>query len=247
MRFRHVLVLASALAFGALSAADLTITFNVTTKGKASTEIRYFTSGFMKTQNDKEQRDTLTDFKQGVLYLVDHKKKTISTISFDDAAAAMDKVGVDTGASGMMGSVMGAMFGDPNDCKVTPQPAETVAGRTCEVWNIKVGKLTMLVDADPSLRMPVPDASFTRMMQASAAQFAKLGPTGACYKRLYEEMARIKGIHLKTHQTATMGVDITTEATAIASGPIPASTFVLPAGYTTEDLGKKLLSSNRKN
>ena len=37
-----------------------------------------------------------------------------------------------------------------------------------------------------------------------------------------------------------MGMDISTEATKIETGAIPAATFTLPAGYQTEDLGKKL-------
>jgi hypothetical protein len=78
------------------------------------------------------------------------------------------------------------------------------------------------------------------MMKIRAAQFTQSNPMGATYKRLYEEMAKIKGIPLRTHMTGLMGLDISTLATKIETGAIPAATFALPAGYKVEDMGKKL-------
>lgn len=86
----------------------------------------------------------------------------------------------------------------------------------------------------------MPDTSYSQMMKTRAAQFAQSGPMGATYKRLYEEMAKIKGIPLRTHMTGLMGVDVATLATRIETGAIPAATFTLPAGYKVEDMGKKL-------
>jgi hypothetical protein len=86
----------------------------------------------------------------------------------------------------------------------------------------------------------VPDAAYAKMMQTRAAQFAKSGPMGASWKRMYEEMAKIKGVPLKTHTTGPMGMDTTTEATKIETTPIPAATFTLPDGYKVTDMGKTL-------
>lgn len=237
MRLRLVLAMAATLAFATLSATDLTITFNTTGKGGGGTEIQYYSSNFHKSRNDSQQRDTLVDFQQGISYVIDHKKKQISRISFDDAMAALDSMNSKLPEG--MGAMMGAMFGDPNDCQVEKKGTETVAGRTCTIWSVRVAKMSELLSVDPALKMPVPDASYARMMQARAAQFAKAGPMGAVYKRFYEEMAKIKGIPLKTHVTM-MGVDVATEATRIETGPIPQATFTLPDGYKMEDMGKKM-------
>jgi hypothetical protein len=242
MRLRLVLALAATLAFGSLAAADLTLTFNSTGKGPmgtggTGTEVHYYTSEFQMVRNEKEKRDTLVDFKQGISYTIDHKKKVISKISFEDAMAALE--GLSAAQPEGLGAMMGAMFGDPNDVKVEKGGQETVAGRACTAWTIRVGKLAMAISADPTLKVPMPDASYMKMVQTRAAQFAKAGPMGASFKRLYEEMAKIKGIPLKTHMTGMMGMDVATEATKVETGPLPASLFTLP-DYKVEDMGKKL-------
>jgi len=98
----------------------------------------------------------------------------------------------------------------------------------------------MDLTADPTLKLPIQDAASARMVRTRAAQFAKAGPMGATYKRLFEEMAKIKGVPLKTHMTGMMGMDVATEALKIETGPILDSTFNLPNDYKMEDLGKKL-------
>ena len=243
MRIGLALSLFAVLAFGSLAAADLTITFKTSRKGPmggdaAGSEIHYFSPEFSMVRNEKEQRDALVDFRSGTTYTIDHKKKVIGKLTFEDAFAAMDALGKAQPAA--MGQMMGAMFGDPNDCKVTRGGAETVAGRSCQDWDIKVGNLTMALATDPTLKPPMPEAAYIRMVQSRAAQFAKAGPMGAIYKRLYEEMAKIKGVPLKTHMSGMMGMDVTSEAVKVETGPVPATLFVLPEGYKVEDAGKKL-------
>ena len=243
MRLRLVLALAATLAFGSLAATDLTIAFNTAGKGPmgsggAGSEVHYYSPDFQLVRNEKERRDSLVDFKQGISYTIDHKKKKISKISFDDALAALDSL--NQAQPEGLGAMMGALFGNPEDCKVDKLATETVAGRSCQDWTVRVGKLTMDLAADPTLKMPIPDATYARMMRTRAAQFAKAGPMGVTYKRLYEEMAKIKGIPLKTHMKGMMGMDFSTEATKIETGAIPAAVFALPEGYLVEDMGKKM-------
>jgi hypothetical protein len=240
IRFGSILLLAASLA-----ANDLTLTFTATGKGmlgggKATTEVHYYTPEHTLIQGVDTKIDSLVDFPKGITYGIDHKKKVITQISFDDAMAALDQLDAGKGKSGGMGAMMGNLFGDPNDVKVEKGGKETVAGRDCQDWKITVGKLVMQLAVDPTLKMPVPDAAYTRMVRARAAQFAKAGPMGAMWKRLYEEMAKIKGVPLKTHMTGMMGMDLATEATRIDTGPIPAATFALPDGYATKDAGKEL-------
>jgi hypothetical protein len=242
MKLRLVYALAATLLFGSLSATDLTITFTSTKKGmgggSTGTEIHYYSPTFLMTRAVENKQDLLVDFKQGINYNINHPKKTIDKISFDDAMAAMGSLNMpkDDASSKMMAT----MFGDPNAVKVTRLPNEKIAGRDCQAWEITVGKLVMNLSADPTLKPPIPESSYTQMMKTRAAQFTQSGPMGATYKRLYEEMAKIKGIPLRTHMSGMMGVDVTTLATKIESGAIPAATFVLPTGYKVEDMGKKL-------
>jgi len=242
MKAGMVIALAGALVFGRLSAADLSITFNAKSKvmmssAKSGTEIHYYSATRQLTKGVDTGQDQLVDYQQGISYLIDHKKKTIEKISFDDAAAALDSLNQ---ASGGGKGMMASLFGDPNDCKVEKTGVEQVAGRTCQGWHITVGKLAMDLSADPTLKLPMQDAAYARMVRTRAAQFAKAGPMGATYKRLFEEMAKIKGVPLKTHMSGLMGMDVATEAVKIETIPIPANTFNLPEGYKVEDLGKKL-------
>jgi len=243
IRLGSALLIVAALAFGHLAASDLTITFSSKGKGmlaakNASTEIHYYTSDHNLVQGVDSKIDSMVDFTKGMTYSIDHKKKTVSMISFDDAMAALDGVNAAQGKG--LGAMMGGLFGDPNDVKVEKGDKETVAGRVCQDWQIKVGKLSMTLAVDPSLKMPVPDAAYAKMIQARATQFANAGPMGAVWKRLYEEMSKIKGVPLKTHMSGMMGMDVTSEATKVETGPVPASLFVLPETYKVEDAGKKL-------
>jgi hypothetical protein len=238
------------LIFGSLSAADLTITFLSTKKGVGSaaapgTELHYYSSTFLMTRTVAARQDVLVDFQQGISYNINHPKKTIAKVSFDDAMAAMGAM--NQASNPAANQMMASMFGDPNSVKVTKLANEKIAGRDCQAWQITVGKLTMELAADPTLKPPMPETAYAKMMNSRAALMAQPGPMGATYRRLYEEMAKVKGIPLRTHMTGLMGVDISTLAAKIETGAIPAATFVLPTGYTVEDMGRKMREKMAKS
>lgn len=224
-----------------LSATDLAITYKVEGKGllagKPSTETHYYTPKYQLVRNEVTRIDTLVDFEKATSYTIDHGKKTIGMMRMEDALAAMDAM--DEQAPGMVGNLMGAMFGDASKCQVEKTGAEEIAGRKCTTYKITVGKLLMIMSADPSLVAPAPAASYTRMLRAKAALMAKAGPSAAAFKRLYEEMSKIKGLPLKTQMSGFMGMNSTSEATAIKEGPLPGTLFTLPA-YPVQDVGKQM-------
>ena len=242
MKSRLLCALAATVVAGSLAAADLTITFTSTKKGMgggaSGTEIHYYNPSFMMTRAVDQKQDVLVDFQKGINYNINHPKKTIDKMTFDDAISAMGAM--NQAKNAQANQAMAAMFGDPNAVKVTKLPNEKIAGHDCQAWEITVGKLTMDISADPSLKPPMPEGAYATMMKARAAQNTQAGPMGAVYKRLFEEMAKIKGVPLKTHMTGMMGMDVTTLATKVELGAIPASTFVLPDGYKVTDMGKKL-------
>lgn len=241
--------LVMAFACACLPASDLTITYTATSKGMwasggGGTEVHYYNSKFLLNRNEAAKRDSLVDFEKGISYSIDHKKKTIDMVKLADALAALE--GLSQAQPEGMGALMGTMFGDPNEVKVEKLDTETIAGRKCQKYNIKAGKLAMAMSADPTLKAPVAEAAYARMIQARAASLAKAGPMGASFKRLYEELAKVNGIPLKTHMTGFMGLNVATEATKIDESPIPASLFGLPADYKLVDMGKKMREEMKK-
>jgi len=227
---------------------DLTITFKTGGKGmlgaKSSLETHYYTSRYQMVRNEGTKVDSLVDYERGVTYSIDHTKQNISMIRMEDALAVLDTMG--NGEKSPAAGIMGAMFGDPDQCTVTEAGSEVVAGRSCTIHKIVVGKLNMVLSADPTLKAPVPAGSYMKMMRAKAASMARAGMAGASYKRLYEEMGRVKGIPLKTAMSGMMGVNATSEATQVKAGSVPASTFTLP-DYPIEDMGKKMREQMEKS
>ena len=133
------LIITATLVFASLSAADLTITFTAKSKsmmgsGSTGTEIHYYTSAYQMTRGVDSKQDQLVDYGQGISYMIDHKKKTIAKISFDDAMAAMDSMNQAQPSGG--NAMMASMFGDPSNFKVEKMGNEKVADRDCQGWHI---------------------------------------------------------------------------------------------------------------
>ena len=228
------------LAGAAAMAGDLTITFTSQGKGSAGgKEIHYYGTRYMRNNSEGTKTDTMVDYEKMVTYTIDHKKKKISFMNMDDALAAMAKANQAMPAE--MAAAMGGMFGDPNDFSVDELGKEEIAGRKCKQFRIKVAKLVMELSADPTLKPPMPAVNYANMLRARAAMMAAAGPMAKSFQRLYEEMSKIQGIPLKTNMSGMMGMNVSTVAIEVKEGPVPASVFALPEGYTTEDAGKKML------
>ena len=223
-------------------AGDLTITMNARGKGpmgsgSSGVQTHYYSAKFMRINDPGAQRDTLMDYGTMTNYIIDHKKKLIQKMTFQDAIDVMNEAS--SQAPEGMSRMMTMMFGDPNNFKVTEEGKETVAGRSCIKYRIVVGKIVMELSNDPTLRMPMPEASYQKMIKMRGAMMAAM-PSGKGFVRLYEEMSKIKGVTLKSHMSGMMGMDTLTEATAVKEGPIDPSVFALPSGYQMEDLGAKM-------
>ena len=220
------------LVSSAAIAGDLTITMNAHSKGpmgsgSTSVQTHYYSSKFMRMNDPTAQVDTLMDYGTMTSYTINHKNQ----------ASSQDQEG--------MSAMMNKIFGDPNNFKVTEEGKDTVAGRSCNKYKITVGKLVMDLSNDPTLKMPMPEVSYQKMVKMRGAMMAAM-PSGKAFVRLYEEMSKIKGLTLKSHMTGMMGMDIQSEATAVKEGPIDPSVFALPSGYAMEDMGAKLKAQMAK-
>jgi len=234
----------SAAAF----AGDLTITMNNHGKGPMGTggggvQMHYYSAKFMRVNDPTRQVEPLMDYGTMTSYTINHKKKLIQKLSFEDAVEVMNQASQQNQEG--MSAMMNMMFGDPNNFKVTEEGKETVAGRACNKYKITVGKIVMELSNDPTLKMPMPEASYAKMVKMRGAMMAAI-PQGKGFIRLYEEMSKIKGVSLKTHMSGMMGMDTVQEATDVKEGPIDAAVFALPSGYQVEDLGAKMKAQMAK-
>lgn len=239
MRLTLLLLLAGLSAL----ATDLTLTMTGTGKGHEGEQTQYWSPRFMRTNNGASQTDSMVDFEKGVSYAIDHKKKVVQQITWDDLEASMEAMAdrmkdLPAFAQKLMGG---------GDATVTAeeQGTETILGRKCKKWKITMGKMVFESSNDPALKPPMPAMAYKRFMKVKNA-IGQMGGNSAGMLKLGEELAKVQGIALRTHTVLPFVGDLTSVATAIKEGPIPAATFSLPEGYKVEDTGKKMRESLAK-
>ena len=237
LRFAFWVVLPGLCLLG----GDLTITSHVTGKGalaKDGTQVQYISATRMRVNSEGTRTDSLVDYGNEVIYAINHEKKVITKITFKDMQETLQAM--EDQMAGMPEMVTRMMFGDTSEVKVTPLGSDTVLGRPCKKVRVSIGKMTEDLSVDPSLQFPIHD-------YAKAMSFLNRmpGQMGTIFQRLYHEIGKLKGVPLRTHVTGLMGMDVTTEATAISTAPIPGSVWALPAGYTLKDGGKEMKEGMR--
>lgn len=241
------LLLVSALA---ATAGDLTITMKGSGKYNEGKSIQYMSSDFTRTNHEGTRRDQMVDYRAGVSYQIDHGKKKIEKMSFEDLAAASEAMEAQMAQlkeqMAEMPEFLKKTMGDPNKFSLDELGKDTVAGRKCNAYHMVVSNMEMDMSLDPTLKSPVNPAHFARFSNIRGLLQGAGGPSAGSYKRLYEEMAKLKGITLKTKTKIPFVGEITNEATEVVEGAIPASVFALPQGYAVEDTGKKMVEQARK-
>jgi hypothetical protein len=243
--------LALAAMAGQMMAQDLKITFKCETKALLMTskfeELHYYSAQFHRIDNAKDKVDQLTDFKDFTMYRIEHKKKLISKIAYEDVIKILELMSnVDPEQKKNMETMFG---GESGPAKTVNLGNETVAGRTCSMWKINIGKNVYNYSADPSLIPPIPVDAQEKGNKLNDALTMVLPGMGDTIAKLHKELENVEGIHLKMDVEMSIG-PITTkmkrEATKIEPGPIPASIFELPKGYKMEDAGKKMVEQLEK-
>lgn len=241
----RLLTTALALAFFIpnLLAGDLTLTMATTGRGHEGKQTHLWSSRYMRINHPEGQRDTLVDFAQGVHYTIDHKKKVIQKMSWEDLETAME--GMAERMKNMPAFAQKLMGGGDAQVTVEEQGSETILGRKCKKWKVTMGSTVMESSNDPSLKPPMPVGSYKRFLRLQHA-IGQLGPSASSMLKLGEELAKVQGIALRTHSVLPMVGDLTGVATELREGPIPESAFALPEGYKLEDAGKKMRESLAK-
>lgn len=242
---RRLLTSALAIAFflPSLLAGDLTLTMASTGRGNVGKQTHLWSAKYMRINHPEGQRDTLVDFGQGVHYTIDHKKKVIQKMSWEDLEVAME--GMAEKMKNLPAFAQKLMGGGEAQVAVEEQGSETILGRKCKKWKITMGSTVMESSNDPSLKPPMPVGSYKRFLRLQHA-IGQLGPGASSMLKLGEELAKVQGIALRTHSVLPIVGDLTSVATELKEGPIPESAFALPEGYKLEDAGKKMRESLAK-
>lgn len=207
-----------------LAAEDLTIVSKVTVGDKAGTSTQYMTS--TKSRSTDGQADSIIDFPTGRLTFIDHKAKTYWETTLEEMAAFMDKLERDMKGNPMLEK----MFGGAGEVSVERgKRSRKVAGYDCDEYTLKMGdSFRFDICAAPGLQTP------PKYYEGKKLAYAAMGPMGRRFSMMFDEMRKVKGYPIVLDMDVDMGMtkmSSTTEATEVKKGPIPASTFDLPAGY----------------
>jgi hypothetical protein len=225
------------LSVASLLAADLTLTQTGTGRGHEGEQTQLWSSHFMRINHPDSEVDFLVDFDQGVSYNINHKKKLIQKMSWDDLEVTAEAYGEKL--KKLPPLILKALGASDATVTVEEQGSELVLGRECRKWKITMGPMIMESSHDPSVIPPVSAIAYQRFLRLHTV-IGPSQPDAPSTLKVGEELAKMQGIALKYRIRLPIGGDVTMSTTHIEEGPIPPSAFELPADYQVEDTGKKL-------
>ena len=220
-------ILAFAVVFAAtlpLAAQDLTVVSKTTIDGKSGTSTQWMSS--TKSRTSDGTNDAIMEFKTGRMAFVDHKKKEYWETTMEEMASYFDALMKDVKGNPMFEQ----MFGGPDTVKVEKlKTSQKVAGYDCDDYEMSMGSsLVFEFCAAKGLKPP------PQYYEGRKLSFASMGPMGTRYMKMFDEMRKIEGYPLAQVMDVDLGVvkqRHLSEATEVKKGPIPESTFEVPAGY----------------
>jgi hypothetical protein len=206
-----------------LSAEDLTIVSKVTFANREGTVTHYVTSERSRTSG--ADSDSIVSFADGKVTFLDHRQKEYWETTVEEMEEYWDRM-----ARKMRTSGAGDMFdlrGKPKLERLKGQ--KKIAGYDCYHYSLEIGD-ALEVDfwAAPALTPPA------RYYDARRLSAVAMGPMGALLQRMYEELKSVKAYPLSTAviiRTPFSRMESDEDVTEVRKGPIPASTFDVPAKY----------------
>ncbi len=201
--------------------ADLTIVSTVTFNGKSNTATQYVSEE--KIRYADGQSDVIVDHTTGQMIFIDHKKKKYSETSIDEMRAKMAEF--DEMLEG--NAIMERMMGPGGAAEVEKVGgSRDIAGYPCTLYKVTLGpKFVFDLWVTGQLELP------TTYYDAAKSRYAAMGPIGARFDKLYDEMKKINGVPLATTtHVGVMGMKFDSEqtATTVTVGSLPADAFALP-------------------
>lgn len=247
-------VLALALPLPAL-ADDLTIVTRVARGDDAPTTATSYVSADRVRIVQADGREFMADMKSGDITMVDGRRKQYSVITRQDMEQLKARMQQQMNSPEMqkaqeqmknlppevqkkMQAAMGGMMSS-----ITVQKTggtRKVAGYTCENWTVSFGQLSR-TEQCMSTELPLPTQawdSYRDFANSMMGMMGAMGPMAKGLTELREKMKEMRGFPMAvTTTTSVMGKQstTTTEVTEVKRGPIPASAWQIPAGYTKVD------------
>ena len=222
-RFRVPVLCAAWLLAARLSGQDLTVVSKTTFGNAESTSTQFITS--QRSRSSSRDNDSIVTFADGKVTFVDHRRKEYWETTAEEMEDHWERTARKLRTSGA---------GDLWDLRAEPKleklPGKRkFAGYDCERWSLSIGD-ALEVDfwAAPGLSAPA------RYYDGRRVAAVALGPMGALFQRMYEELKKVKGFPLSTaviFRTPIFRTETLEEATEVRKGSIPPSTFEVPAGY----------------
>jgi len=222
-RFLLALSLAAAIA-PPLAAEDLTVVSKIRMGDHSGTSTQYVTSTRSRTTDG--QTDSIIEYPTGRMVFIDHKKKEYWETTIQEMAAYMDKLEKDMKDNPMVAS----MFGSEDDIEVEKgKGSRKIAGYDCDAYTMSMGRSFVFELCAAKALQPPPQYYDGRKLS-----YAAMGPMGKRFAKMFEEMKKIKGFPLSLDIDMDLGMmkqHTLSEAIEVKKGPIPDSTFEIPAGY----------------
>jgi len=204
-------------------------------KQGAKEETRTLWMGKGKFRSDGQEQSILIDQAKKLMYIIDHKSKTITQFPLDLGTAVADKMksqdAFDENKKDMMKFAQGMM-----NLKISVEATNET--KKIRNWNCTkyiqtiesaMGPVTSEIWASEDLK--VDENMYTEF---SAAIFAIQSMMGKSMQNMMEEMKKIKGVAVLTLTTTKlMGFEIksSTELLEFKEGTPPAGTYSLPEHY----------------
>ncbi len=232
----------TALLFAATAASasdDITIVSTNKTNGKpAGNSTQYISSDYIR-MDDARDSGMIIDSKTGTMTNFDHKKKTYYTTTKKDIeefnAKMQEEMNSPEGKQGMeFMNKMAAGMSSSVEVKKTGKTRK-VGAYNCEEWEVKMTEFSTTKQCVTN-EVKFPEhasqamATFMKGM-TGASPFASMAKAG---EGMADKMKAIKGFPVATSSTIDiMGNKQTTETEVIEikRDSLPASTWVVPAGY----------------
>jgi hypothetical protein len=229
---RRMLSFAALATLAALPAfaEDLTIVSTVKLGDHQATSTQYLTADRARTATGDV--DVIVEYATGRIVQINHKNKEYSETSLAELSAQAQQATAKLQAMPAFAQkLMGGAVGQITVTKGTT--TRKIAGYDCTQYTLAMGD-DMVFDlwVTPALELPM------QLVEAQKAPFVAMGPAGRKLVAMFDEMKKIKGVSLATSMSyKIMGpkVNTLTEATEVRRGPIPASTFAIPADYKKKD------------
>jgi len=235
-------------------ADDLTILSKVTRDGGPSqTSASYISSDHVR-MSQGDGKEMILNLKNGDMTALDTTKKTYYVITRQDIEAMNTKMQEQMNSPEMkkaqermnnlspeqkaqMEKMMGGMFA------VTVEKSGTsrkIAGYDCDNWTVAIGQFSKSEEC-VTTQLKYPAAAwdaYKGFADTMKTMMAAMGPMAKGAMKMQEQFKKMKGFPLaNTTTTDIMGhrsVTVT-EVTTVKYGPIPASAFEIPSGYTKVD------------